>query len=105
MQSEITKKYLSSPRVKELYRKLKRNWALKKRFGIDLEQYSLMLEKQNYSCAICNKHRLNFKQDFSVDHNHLTGEIRSLLCVKCNTIIGLANDDKSLLLKCIDYLK
>ncbi len=33
----------------------------------------------------------------SVDHNHETGEIRGLLCRRCNTAIGYLNDDPGLL--------
>jgi hypothetical protein len=41
----------------------------------------------------------------AVDHDHRTGRIRKLLCVRCNNILGFAADDIALLEKAIEYLK
>jgi len=40
----------------------------------------------------------------SVDHNHKTGKIRGLLCTKCNTALGIMEENKELMLKLINYL-
>lgn len=40
-----------------------------------------------------------------VDHCHVTGAIRMLLCNRCNSILGHANDDVEMLLACADYLR
>ena len=40
-----------------------------------------------------------------VDHNHDTGEVRGLLCRKCNSAIGLLNEDPTVLFRAIDYIK
>lgn len=83
---------------------------LKKRFGISLEKFNEMKEKQKHSCAICCQpetaidHRTKKLRDLAVDHNHTTGEIRGLLCTRCNTAIGLLQDDVDLLAKAISYL-
>ena len=47
------------------------------------------LKEQNYCCAICNRHRDEFKRNLSVDHDHKTGKVRSLLCIICNTNVGV----------------
>ena len=40
----------------------------------------------------------------AIDHNHVTGEIRGLLCNACNKGIGFLNDDIRLLKNAIKYL-
>ena len=76
-------------------------------FGITIDEYDRMLEKQEYKCAICggigdvrNRYRM-----LSVDHDHKTGKVRGLLCFKCNFLLGNARDDVSILQKAIDYLE
>ena len=55
---------------------------LLKTYGIAVEQYELMLEQQAGRCAICrNKPQ---KRRLHVDHDHKTGKIRGLLCLRCN---------------------
>ena len=39
------------------------------------------------------------------DHSHSTGRFRGWLCMKCNTILGLANEDPKRLLNLADYLR
>lgn len=64
-----------------------------------------LLEKQNYSCAICGKSEKENKQRLSIDHNHATHQVRALLCRNCNTGLGAFKDDAMLLSKAIEYLK
>ena len=101
---------------RENYKKIKgdvRNWNLKTRFGISLEDYQRMFEAQNGVCAICGSEETGKNRghniSLAVDHNHKTGEIRGLLCSKCNQGIGcLRVDDESgtdILLSVISYLK
>lgn len=80
-------------------------------FGLSLDNYLQMAERQNFVCKICEKPEkiINGKsgktRDLAVDHCHATGRIRGLLCSNCNTSIGLMCDDPYLLQKAIDYLK
>jgi hypothetical protein len=41
----------------------------------------------------------------NVDHNHETGQVRGLLCPKCNTAIGYLNDDPDLIQHAVNYLQ
>ena len=77
---------------------------LKHQFGIKLDDYNKMLEKQNSKCAICTKDITEFKTRFHVDHCHKTGNIRALLCVNCNHGLGAFMDNEELLTKAKDYL-
>ena len=47
----------------------------------------------------------NEKNKGFVDHSHITNEVRGLLCSKCNSLLGMANDDIEILKKAIEYLK
>lgn len=69
----------------------KRNWEFKKRYGITLEDYNQMLDTQNGVCAICGKPPK--KNRLAVDHNHITGKVRGLLCATCNKVLGLFLSD------------
>jgi len=89
----------------------RRRWNLKKEYGITVDQYDAMLEAQGGVCAICgkdepNEHgRTGTKFRLSVDHDHQTGEVRSLLCQKCNRAIGLFGDDPDLVEKASEYIR
>ncbi len=75
-----------------------------------LESYNILLEAQKNLCAICN--RLETAPDpvtgkikaLSVDHCHLTGKVRGLLCSKCNFGIGYFDDNPEILNKAVKYL-
>lgn len=85
------------------------NKRLQKQFGISLEEYNALLIKQNDGCAICGSKEIstfNGKvKAMSVDHNHKTGEVRGILCHKCNTALGLFAESPQLLERAISYLK
>lgn len=76
---------------------------LKRRYGISLADYDYLHSQQDGRCAICktpeNGEKLN------VDHHHLTGTTRGLLCQKCNTGLGLFQEDIPRLISAIEYLK
>ena len=62
---------------------------LKKKYGISLEDFDMMLEKQDFSCALCKtKKPKGHSNQWHVDHCHTTGRIRGLLCSQCNTVLG-----------------
>lgn len=80
-----------------------------RRYGITLEQYDEMMLKQNGVCAICQQHETmkNSKGivcNLSVDHDHITGRVRGLLCRNCNIGLGCFSDNINLMRTGIAYL-
>lgn len=80
------------------------------RYQLTIEEYGLLLVKQNGACAICGGVGT---RSLHVDHDHscCNGSkscgacIRGLLCFRCNTMLGNANDDINILQKAINYVK
>ncbi len=83
-----------------------RNYAILNKYGITSEQYDQMLQDQGGVCAVCQKDQsYRERTNLYVDHYHQSGEIRGLLCQKCNTGIGMLGDDLDSLLKAVSYLE
>jgi hypothetical protein len=82
------KKYREDPKMFKYKKLLKMKSNLKLSYKITVEEYNNKLKQQKNRCAICNKHRNKFKRNFAVDHCHITGKIRDLLCGVCNTRLG-----------------
>lgn len=82
--------------------KKRHDTEFRKKFGIGLYQYQIILKEQNGKCYLCGQ------QDFrnlAVDHCHKTGEVRRLLCTNCNTGLGKFKDDSNLLRKAAQYVE
>ena len=77
-----------------------RKYLLNKHYGITPEQYDSMLGNQQGKCAVCDIIMTNIH----VDHCHITGKVRGLLCINCNHGLGKFNDDIDKLQRAIDYL-
>jgi hypothetical protein len=80
-----------------------RQYYLKHEFGITVEEYNNLFESQNGCCAICNDPPTG-NRNLAVDHCHSNGNIRGLLCFRCNATLGKFNDDIELFQKAINYL-
>ena len=63
-----------------------RRASLKRRYGLSLEDYDQILQRQN------------------VDHDHKSGRVRGILCSEHNLGLGKFNDDPILLKRALDYL-
>jgi hypothetical protein len=68
--------------------KKRANSHLKHTYGITLDDYEKMLAKQEGRCAICRTDRPGGSGKFHVDHDHKTGTVRGLLCMRCNHTLG-----------------
>ena len=71
--------------------------------GLTIIDYNEMLSNQRGVCAICGRTNKS-GQRLSVDHNHRTGKNRGLLCGRCNTAIGLFDENTGYLTAAISYL-
>ena len=84
-------------------------YGLVQRYQIRRREYDAMFAAQGGVCACCGKPetqrgRTGHVKTLHVDHDHKTGEVRSLLCAHCNWMIGLADDDPDTLRLGIEYL-
>ena len=77
---------------------------LRNKYGISLEQYAELLSKQKGCCAICDRHHSEFTTRLAVDHNHVSGEIRGLLCNYCNRRVVGRHRDAKVIRRLADYL-
>lgn len=94
--ARIRERYASDPIYRERSRKSARKSHLKTVFGISVEEYDAMLEAQGGVCAMCGAGRPASSriQNWPVDHHHGTGQLRKLLCVRCNTGLAYIEDDE-----------
>ena len=76
----------------------KSNWKLYGMVTIDGVQftnldYDRLYQIQQGKCAVCKIHAAKLTRRLSVDHDHETGVVRGLLCVCCNTKLGIYEDN------------
>lgn len=87
-----------------------KNTHLMRQYGITLDDYKAMATAQGGLCKICRNpetalnHRTGMPRELAVDHCHSSGDVRGLLCTRCNTGLGVFRDDISILEKAIVYL-
>jgi|SRR5271165_2022089 len=78
---------------------------LKTRYGLTEEQYNTMLDEQHSACAICDTHQSLLNKKLCVDHDHITGKVRGLLCDACNVGLSRFKDNIDIIFNAINYLK
>lgn len=72
---------------------------VKNLYGLTREQYDKLVEESNNKCQICGS-----IEKLHIDHCHITGNVRHLLCRTCNLGIGYLKDSPSLLRQALAYL-
>lgn len=87
-----------------------RRCFLKREYGITEEIYGETEKSQGGLCAICGqletrKNTLGNIRRLAIDHDHLTGQFRGLLCCACNHMLGNAKDNADILRSAITYLE
>lgn len=97
LRQKATEYYKAHPGIRSA---VERKRLLKRKYGLTVAQYDQMYWAQQGCCYICSAHT-----KLSVDHNHLTGHVRRLLCQCCNALIGMAKESILILSNSIQYLK
>ena len=84
---------------------------LKYKYGITHGEFCAAWEEQGGKCSICSTELPdlmtydNRRRGYAIDHNHETGKFRGILCLKCNSLLGMAKDSARILAKAIGYLE
>ena len=84
-------------------RRSRHNSHLKEAYGITIKDYDKLLASQDGKCAICRGG--TSKRHFAVDHNHKNGNVRGLLCARCNTGLARFMDNISTIRRAVKYMK
>lgn len=83
------------------------NWR-KQGIVFTVAEYDAMLAEQGGGCAVCGTDQAGGSSHatgtFHVDHDHATGQVRGLLCARCNRGVGLFEDKASLFRAAARYL-
>jgi len=76
------------------------------KYGLSLKDYLVMAEQQKGKCMICDEVIMGngATGKLHIDHDHEKGNVRGLLCYKCNVGLGYFKDNPKILLRAIDYL-
>lgn len=74
----------------------------KQGFVLTIERYDEMLAEQAGRCAICKE--APGKKSLAADHDHDTGQVRRLLCLRCNRGLGFFRDRPDLTEAATRYL-
>ena len=89
-------------------KKYVRKYNLPTKYNITVDKYDSMLAEQLSKCAICDTFLVDGSDRHHdrpvVDHNHVTGEVRQLLCSRCNLALGNMNDSSEYAYKLYQYL-
>lgn len=81
---------------------------LKFYYGLTIQGYDEIWIEQLGLCAICHQRLPNQPPSGTggvVDHNHVTGAVRGLLCRKCNSGLGLLGDSAQNIKSALSYLR
>jgi hypothetical protein len=79
-----------------------RHYHLKRRYGLGADEVLAMLEAQGSACLICRRQMT--VETAHVDHDHVSGRVRGMLCFGCNGGMGQFSDDPDVLVRAARYL-
>ncbi len=110
----LNKTHVAEPTVMthEEILEARRRGRFQKEYGITYEDWLAMLERANHSCEACGAHidtqplhHLTGKPNLNLDHDHITGKPRGVLCGNCNRGLGQLGDSLERLEGLVAYMK
>lgn len=106
-QRERCRKWYAANR--DYARRKHRQNRLLREYGLTAGQFAIMVAVQDGQCAACFR-TLTFewpasKTTAAVDHDHQTGRVRSILCMRCNLAVGQLEDDPTRAYAAAEYLQ
>lgn len=87
--------YFISPEKKQEY-------YLRRVYGMTVSEWQTLYKKQGGLCAACGEPPT--PKGLAVDHDHTTGRVRALLCIKCNAALGGLDDSPVKVAKLLQYI-
>lgn len=93
----------------KIYKKNHRDDIAKRRlirlYKLAIKEKEHRIKSQNGKCPICERPvSLNDFKNSIIDHNHVTGKTRGILCNMCNVLLGFARENTEILKRAIIYL-
>ena len=83
----------------------KRLANIRSSFGVsEAAAERLYARARTETCAVCGQRDEGRWGVLAIDHDHETGEIRGLLCGRCNLVLGKVGDNVKLLAALAAYL-
>jgi hypothetical protein len=78
------------------HRQKHEQWRRLRKYGLTQDEYDELLQAQGGRCAACGTDDPGVK-GWCIDHCHRSGKVRALLCMRCNTMAGLVDEDPAIL--------
>lgn len=100
-----------SATYKEAHSKNSRRSHLNRKYGMTPGEYEQMLQAQGGVCDLCKQPETMYDpktgkvRPLAVDHDHVTGAVRALLCKSCNQALGMAKENPEVLRRMADYIE
>lgn len=80
-----------------------------RKYNLSIEELQQLIKNQEGLCSICKRNPeldgIGRWNKLVVDHDHITGQVRSMLCQSCNSGLGHFKDNLTLLQKAVNYLR
>lgn len=101
LHKETQKEYYLANKEKTKIPRREANWRA---HGIKMTEieYTECFRRQGGQCAICKR---TYTVRLAVDHDHVTGKVRGLLCGNCNRALGYFKDNVEVIQKAVEYVE
>lgn len=95
----------STPNTSRYSKSRRKGYQLKRSFGMTYDEWVSLMDSRGWACEICSRTVETSGRTLAVDHDHTSGEIRGVLCQRCNCAIGLLSENPEHIANAINYLK